>query len=152
MNQRNQSRGGGNSYQNYPYHRITPENYFSDRQDGIIKENLFSEDADKIAKSFQDGMKSSQVRKFYDELLKRKMIIDLAEDKDREFARQLPYIKMVVSKAHYGYSRRPRTISQNFKSFLEDNLNKISDRDEFFVFCDLFEAVVAYSKQYLRDN
>jgi len=152
MSPRNQYRGRSDDNQSYPYHQITPNDYFSDKKGGIIKENLFSEDADKIAKSFQDGMKSSQVRKFYDELLKRKMIIDLAEDSNREFARQLPYIRMIVSKAHYGYSRRPRTVSQNFKNFLEDNLNKISNKDEFFVFCDLFEAVVAYSKQYLKDN
>ncbi len=154
MNSKNQFHRMSDDRQNYPYHKVTPDDYFADKKDGIIRENLFSEDADKIAKSFQDGMKNrgSQVRKFYDELLKRKMIIDLAEDKNREFARQLPYIKMVVSKAHYGYNRKPKTVSKNFKSFLEDNINGISNKEEFFVFCDLFEAVVAYSKQYLRDN
>ena len=134
------------------YYKITPSDYYSDRKNGILRENLFSEDAKKIAESFQDGMKSSQVRKFYDEILKRKMIINLSKDKDKEFSKQLPYIKMVISKAYYGYNRRPRTVSANFRKFLEDNINNISSRDDFFVFCDLFEAVVAYSKRFLGDN
>ncbi len=140
------------NYDNYSYHKITPKDYFADKDNFIVKENLFDLDAKEIAESFQDGMKSSQVRKFYDELLKRKMIIDLSEDGDKEFIRQLPYIRMIISKAHYGFSRKPRTVSKNFKAFLEDNIGNISNKKEFFVFCDLFESVVAYSKQYLRDN
>ena len=134
------------------YHKMTPNDYYADKKEGIVRENLFSEDARRIAKSFQDGMKSSQVRKFYDEILKRKMIINLSKDDDREFTRQLPYIRMIISKASYGYNRKPRTVSANFKRFLEDNIHNISNKEDFFVFCDLFEAVVAYSKQFLGEN
>ncbi len=137
---------------NVEYYKITPDDYYSDKKNRILKENLFSEDAKRIAESFQDGMKGSQVRKFYDEILKRKMIISLSKDKNREFFKQLPYIKMIISKAYYGYNRKPRTVSGNFRRFLEDNINNISNKEDFFVFCDLFEAVVAYSKQFLGDN
>jgi len=131
------------------YYKITPDDYFVDKD--TVRENLFSVDADKVAESFKDGMRSSQVRKFYDEILKRKMIIELAEDKKKAFIRQLPYIKMIISKATYGNSRKPKTVSNNFKRFLEDNIKNIKEYEEFKVFCDFFESVVAYSKQYLGE-
>ena len=131
------------------YHHIDPSLYFT--EDGGVKEDLFSEDAKLIAESFKGEMRNSQLRKFYDEILKRKLIIELKKEHEREdeFKRQLPYIKMMIAKVYYALKRR--TVGQNFKRFIEDNIGKVKTLKEFLVFCDLFEAVVAYSKYYLND-
>ncbi len=131
------------------YPGITPKDYFDNENNIVV--DLFSEKANEIAKSFYNT-KDSQIRKFYDEILKRKMIIELAEgreNKEKVFRKQLPYIKMLLAKVTYSSKRR--NVDKNFKEFLYKNIGYISTLDEFLVFCDLFEAVVAYSKQDTKD-
>ncbi len=139
------------------YIPVHPRDYFLDKDKNIVKEDLFTSCADEIAKSFKfdkPPMKSSQVRKFYDEILRRKMIIELETDEKKKkeaFLKQLPYIRMIISKAVYANNRKQPTVNNNFKKFIENNIGNIKEYKEFEVFCDLFEAVVAYSKKYLGD-
>ncbi len=156
--------------------------YFKDKSKGIVNEELFSNVAEKVAKEFgqteskslgkdrrgKEKIKSlsnskSQIRKFYDEVLRNKVIIEsMSSSQDsgskeeyetiveREFKKRLPYIKMLKAKVTYAYEREK--ITSNFKKFIEENIDSIGDWEDFKVFCDFFEAVVAYSAAYVKKD
>ena len=151
--------------------------YFEDKSKGIVNEELFSSIAEKIAKEFGEiyerregrgrprklSNTKSQIRKFYDEVLRNKIMIESVsssrEQKEgveyekrlnEEFKKRLPYIKMLKAKAAYVFEREK--ITPAFKNFIEENVDSISDWEDFKVFCDFFEAVVAYSAVYVKKN
>ena len=120
--------------------------YYIDDTKQVIKEDLFAVEAKKYADSFSNDfpkIKSSQMRKFYNDILLIKTKIEQAPKPTIEFQKQHPYINMIVAKAAYAKARRH--IGDNFERFLKDNIaDTIKDDRDFMVFCDLFEAVVAY--------
>lgn len=139
-------------------------NYFD--EDGNIKADLFSDYAKDVVDCFikkatkkdkrfnkrknrEEVFKkitSSQIRKFYEEVLNLKDQYELSKD----FKKVLPYFKMLKAKAHIAYERD--NINSNFKTFIEKNVDYVGDDEERFkVFCTLFEAVVAYSKGVIKE-
>jgi len=143
--------------------------YYDDPEKKIVKKDLFSDYAHEIAKNLakkeeyrtKSGKKRfrtntlSQIRKFYDDLLRIKMSIQLkrnglerSKEENEEFIRKLPYIKMMKAKVSYALSRDK--ITKDFYDFINENVDYIKDIDDFFTFCNLFEAIIAYSSQYLK--
>lgn len=133
-------------------------NYFD--EDGNIKADLFSDYAKDVVDCFikeatqkdkrfnkrSKKITSSQIRKFYEEVLNLKDQYELSKD----FKKVLPYFKMLKAKAHIAYERD--NINSNFKTFIEKNVDYVGDDEERFkVFCTLFEAVVAYSKGVIKE-
>ena len=140
---------------NKPLTKISPEDYFD--ANGFVKTDLFEDKAAKIAWGFKYGntgnIKGTQIRKFYDEVLRLKLQIEQIESADNpeeKFKEILPYIKMLIPKVVY--SRNKKTANGAFEEFIKDNIRKIRNRREFMVFCDLFECVVAYCKEYFKDT
>ncbi len=133
---------------------ITPDKYFDEHNN--VRPSLFVDDAENTAKSFRNSlnnerpMKGSQVRKFYDEVLRLKLQIQSSENEEEKFKKVLPYIKMIIPKAVY--SKAKNNANTNFERFIKDNIGNINNIEQFEVFCDFFEAVVAYCKVYLREN
>ena len=100
------------------------------------------EDNIKIKKNIS----STQIRKFYEEVLNLKERLDNGKD----FKEILPYFKMLKAKANVAYQRD--VINTNFKRFIEENVDYVGDDEKKFrVFCTFFEAVVAYAKGKIRD-
>ncbi|MGC8502919.1 type III-A CRISPR-associated protein Csm2 [Desulfurella sp.] len=156
MNERENFYGNVNRGQKNPnqynenrnrYPGITPKDYFKPNSD-IVKDDLFSVTADKITESFskEGGITGSQIRKFYDEVLRLRLKLDSANDKEKKFVEILPYIKMLIPKVIYSKSRN--NTNESFESFIKMNIENITKVKEFEVFCDLFEAVIAYTKKY----
>ncbi len=136
--------------------------YFS--EDGKIREDLFSDEAEKVVKCFiaKNGnrdykeyrgqrklvkkLSSSQIRKFYEEVLNFKMQLD----NEKDFREILPYFRMLKAKANVAYERD--VINTNFKKFIDDNVDYVGDnKKRFDIFCTFFEAILAYAKGTLRD-
>ncbi|MGB9745224.1 MAG: type III-A CRISPR-associated protein Csm2, partial [Desulfurella sp.] len=86
------------------------------------------------------------IRKFYDEVLRLRLKLDSANDKEKKFAEILPYLRMLIPKVIYSKSRN--NVDESFESFIKMNIENITKVKEFEVFCDLFEAVIAYTKKY----
>ena len=89
----------------------------------------------------------SQIRKFYDEVLNFKAMLD----NGKSFREILPYFKMLKAKANVAFERD--VINCNFKEFIDKNVDyvtkpkNIEEKEKRFnVFVTFFEAVVAYSK------
>ena len=134
------------------------ENYF----DGdFIRKDLFSDVAKRVvdcikSSTREDGKdrrgnprkkpSSTQIRKFYEEVLNLKERLENGKD----FREILPYFKMLKAKANVAYERD--VINTNFKRFINENVDYVGDNEKKFrVFCTFFEAVVAYAKGKIKD-
>ncbi|MFQ3675746.1 MAG: type III-A CRISPR-associated protein Csm2 [Endomicrobiia bacterium] len=128
-------------------------NFWKDKESRQIDPELFSIKAEELAKDIdKEGRddrnnakknKPSQIRKFYDEILKFKGIIAKEPNKFNEL---LPYIKILNAKAAYVMGRD--LISNKFKDFIADSLKQVNDKDDFEVFASFFEAFMGYYKFY----
>ncbi|SDC51174.1 Protein of unknown function [Desulfurella multipotens] len=150
MNERENSYEKDNSEQKNPSHNITPKDYFKPNSD-IVKDDLFSVTANKITESFSKEGKIKGIRiirKFYDEVLRLRLKLDSANDKEKKFVEILPYLKMLIPKVVYFKNRKNVNVDESFESFIKMNIENITKVKEFEVFCDLFEAVLAYTKKY----
>jgi CRISPR-associated protein Csm2 len=137
---------------NKSFPNISPKDYFE--ANGSVKTDLFEDKAEKIASSFRydntGKIKGTQIRKFYDEVLRLKLKIESADNPDEKFKEILPYIKMLIPKVVY--SKNKNTVNGAFENFIKNNIREIRRYKEFMVFCDLFECVVAYCKEYCKDT
>ncbi len=124
--------------------------------DGSLDPELFSSKAEKIAEAVFDGQvktngkanKPTQLRKFYDEVLRFDgMLKSISVEKQREeFEKMLPYLKMLNAKAAYAMGRD--LVTKEFKDFLSQSLNQIQTKDDFDIFAGLFEAFMGFYKYY----
>jgi len=114
-----------------------------------IDPELFSTTAEELANKInlermnsRDKLnKPTQVRKFFDEVIRfQVMIISNPE----QFNELLPYIKMLNAKAAYAAGRD--LIGNEFKLFLSDSLKQVNDREDFEIFCSFFEAFLGFYK------
>ncbi len=145
-NNKRQNYQQNNTYQVQNIDKI--DSFWKDKANKIPREDLFSDLAAKIAlQTNQNGAgknnKPTQIRKFYDEILKFKK--DLLLDKTL-FDKKLPYIKMINAK--FAYSCARKHITKECKEFFIDCINKIKDYDDFILFSDFFEAFIAFYRQY----
>ncbi len=139
----------------------TSKVFFDDIENKIVKADLFSDiakqETEKFLKFYPDnrGKKraergtpsSTQIRKFFNDILVIKQKIDIGldnQEKEKIFRKELPYIKMIKAKVAYAKSRG--NINKEFETFLNKYIDNIKDIDDFFIFCDFFEAIIAYSK------
>ncbi|OQZ02436.1 MAG: type III-A CRISPR-associated protein Csm2 [Candidatus Brocadia sp. UTAMX1] len=117
----------------------------------LLDPDLFSTKAEELAKviykeqqeSRGKANKPSQIRKFYDEVLRFDSEL---KTNPSEFENKLPYIKMLNAKAAYAAGRD--LVSRGFKDFISGSLNQIKDKDDFDAFAGLFEAFMGYYKFY----
>ncbi len=103
---------------------------------------MFDNDAQQIADllRLQAGKnKSSQIRRFYDELLRyRAQVRD-----DAALIRALPFIRMLNARAAYAVSRD--LVDVNFREFLRTLLEQVKDTTTLRNACTTFEAVIGFS-------
>ncbi len=147
---------------------------FEEPQNEVLKKDLLSQIAEDTVKSFVESKKDkngkviydkkgnpilkndvpspSQIRKFYNDVLSLKNRLEIAkgEKKEERFKQLLPYIKMLKAKVAYAKTRN--NVNSQFKEFIDDYVNSIRDIDDFYAFCDFFEAIVAYSSFHLKSN
>lgn len=114
--------------------------FWKDKDRKIIATELFSAKADELATQIYNergnkANKPTQIRKFYDEVLRFKGIIKT----DHEFESMLPYLQMLNAKAAYAMGRD--LVSKGFKDFISTSLKQVKDKDD-------FEAIMGYYKFY----
>ena len=119
--------------------------------DKVIRSDLFDDVAKKIAGSFaseKGGVSYTQLRRMYDEAKRFEQLLD-ADEKNWE--KELPYIKMMKSKIRYAVARatkdKGKQVShyyENFASFISDCIDLIHDEQDYRVFISLFEAVCGF--------
>jgi len=125
---------------------------------GNVRVDLFSKEAERLAEDISDEGRNkkgdvkkntvTQLRKFYDEVLKNKAKIK----NDNDFKNLLPYIKMLHAKVKYAQARGH--VTKKFTDFIKVCLEQINTREDFEVFADFFEAFMGFYKYYgeIRKN
>lgn len=126
-----------------------------DKKTKRIDAELFSSTAEDLAKllnqeriaSRDKANKPTQIRKFYDEVLRFQGQIQ-ANRQAEEFQKLLPYIKMMNAKAAYAMGRD--LVSGTFKDFISQSVAQVSEPDDFDVFAGFFEAFMGFYKFYVE--
>lgn len=126
------------------------------KKDVKLDPELFSTKAEEFAKEVFEGQlktngkanKPTQLRKFYDEVLRFDGILKgLSQEKQKEeFDKLLPYLKMLNAKAAYAMARD--LVTSEFRDFITQSLNQIKTKDDFDIFVGLFEAFMGFYKYY----
>lgn len=126
------------------------------KKNGFIDPELFSTKAKEIAEEVFEGQnrtkgkanKPSQIRKFYDEVLRFDAIIKGAkpEKQDEELKKLLPFLKMLNAKVAYAEGRD--LVTYEFKQFIKQSLEQINTKEDFDIFVSLFEAFMGFYKYY----
>ncbi|MDW8415911.1 MAG: type III-A CRISPR-associated protein Csm2 [Thermaurantiacus sp.] len=117
---------------------------------------MFDTTAEKIARALRPSAqhgpnKRSQVRRFYDELLRFRMRLPEAhgppDGPDAAFHNALPFIRMLNARAAYAAERKSEggtLVSREFTDFLRRLLEEVKDRRTLANACTLFEAVIGF--------
>lgn len=116
---------------------------------------LFDDVAQEIAntlrpKSDYKSNKRSQIRRFYDEMLRFEA--ELRNTDSETFKKRLPFLRMLNARAAYAAERRAEggtLVDSNFTEFLKKLLTEVKDHTTLRNACTLFEAVIGFSP---RDN
>jgi CRISPR-associated protein Csm2 len=94
--------------------------------------------------------KSTQIRKFYDEVELWNQRVQEAVDPDAELTKQLPYIMMLRAKCAYASSKKQPLVSRGFVDFIGRCLDQLraNPTPTTMLHAKLFfEAVLAFGKQ-----
>ncbi|MCF6149115.1 MAG: type III-A CRISPR-associated protein Csm2 [Candidatus Kuenenia sp.] len=127
------------------------KSFWKDKGRRLIDPDLFSGRADELAKEIYTEQKQSrgkankpsQIRKFYDEVIR---FDSMLKTNPADFENILPYLKMLNAKAAYAMGRD--LVSKGFKDFIATSLNQVKDKNDFDAFAGLFEAFIGYYKFY----
>lgn len=128
---------------------------WKDRENRTIDPVLFSDKAESLAKLLADDCKNikgrpnktSQVRKFYDEVVRLNMA---AKNKDAKWESIHPMVNMVIAKTAYAKGRN--LISDNFLNFIQSSIKQIKAPEDLAVFTNLFEAFYGFYKLHSPAN
>ena len=105
---------------------------------------LFNKTAEKWAKEIGKGVKNTQIRKFYDKVLK------LYEKSQKEDFREiLPFVKMLNSKVAYASQRSSggkKLVNEVFVEMMNECINQIDSKEKLENFKLFFEAVLGFHK------
>ncbi|WP_186443196.1 type III-A CRISPR-associated protein Csm2 [Desulfobotulus alkaliphilus] len=118
---------------------------------------LFSKEAERMAeklgnegKNFKgkiDKNKSSQIRKFYDELVR---LADEVRHAPERWPLIEPRVHMLVAKAAYASGRG--LVSDGFRGFIQDGATSVSNPEELQIWKDYFESIIGFFKmKYPKD-
>ncbi|MFH1293917.1 MAG: type III-A CRISPR-associated protein Csm2 [Pseudomonadota bacterium] len=125
--------------------------FWKDKANRKIDPTLFSIMAESLAKQLRADHDSSrgrankrtQIRKFYDEVLRLDME---AKTRPQEWDNILPLIHMMVAKA--AYARGRNLVSDNFLNFIKTSIKQISAWDDLRIFANFFEAFMGFYRQH----
>lgn len=124
--------------------------FYKDKDKKIINPALFSSIAENWAREVhvegenaRDANKRSQLRKFYDEVLRLNTIVKTNPD---EWENILPYVSMLIAKSVYAQGRNK--ITPAFVKMLKDGIHQIQRKEDMELFANFFEAFMGYYRQY----
>lgn len=111
-----------------------------------ISTYLFSDIAEKAAKAIEDqkANKSTQIRKFYDELNMWHDKVIQAKDPVSEYEKLAPFIQMMKAKVAYSFGRKH--VNQAFLNLFNQIMSEIKDVETLRYGKLFFEAVLGFKK------
>lgn len=126
--------------------------FYKDREKKFINPVLFSSVAeawaDKVHQSGRrDENKRTQLRKFYDEILRLNMLV---KTNPEDWDNILPFVNMLIAKGVYAQGRNK--VAEDFVCLLKEGIHQIQRKEDLDVFTNFFEAFMGYYRQYNDKN
>lgn len=132
--------------------------FYKDKARGIINPKLFSDIAEQaasdIAKSGQtttrdgkvrlDHNKRTQIRKFYDEVVRLNGNVKGNPD---DWETVLPFINMLIAKAAYANGRN-KLVTNDFVDLLKECISQVQKPADLDVFANFFESFMGFYRKY----
>jgi CRISPR-associated protein Csm2 len=123
--------------------------FWKDKNEQIIDPKLYSDTAEELAKKISNVdrkvNKTTQIRKFYDEVLRLNIEAKTDTD-DKKWNTLESLVNMLVAKAAYAQGRK--LVSDGFVSFMRDSVKQIQDKNDLNIFANFFEAFMGFYKLY----
>lgn len=99
-----------------------------------------------LAEAGREQNKSTQIRRFYDELLMWEAKVTQSPEK---FGEYLPFIRMLNAKTAYAEGRKH--VDNNFTAFMQHCLQQVTDDKTLRTFKLFFEAMLGFYKLEKKD-
>jgi CRISPR-associated protein Csm2 len=128
--------------------------YFT--KEGNLSASLLEQEAEQTAKALQ-RMKSSQLRRFYDDVVSLRRRLDLEAGagqggRDAAFDMLRAEFKMLKAKAAYANRRdEGKTFPDEMLQFVVNHVHAVKTARDFEAFCRHFQAVVAFHKYFAKE-
>ncbi len=132
--------------------------FWKDEKEKTIDPELFSAKAEDLAKLLAKDCENSrrmenkrtQIRKFYDEVVR--LQIETKDDKENLRWKNyiLPQLHMLIAKAAYAKGRK--LVSDSFVSFIRYSVAQIKEKDDLAVFSNFFEAFMGFYRLHGPSN
>ena len=120
--------------------------FWKDSEKELIDPALFSSKAENLAKEFakdneqsKSTNKRTQIRKFYDEVVRLDME---ARSREGEWHNIAPLVHMITAKAAYAKGRN--LISDGFLEFIKHSVGQVNNPKDLSVFANFFEAFMGF--------
>ncbi len=124
--------------------------FWKDKEKQLIDPALFSLHAESMAKELAKEIertkstnKRTQLRKFYDEVVRLDME---AKAREQEWPNILPLVHMLTAKAAYANGRK--LVSDGFLNFIKESVDQVKDPKDLSVFANFFEAFMGFYRLY----
>lgn len=111
-----------------------------------LEPTIFSTIAEEAANDIENKNvnKTTQIRKFYDELSMWNDKVMQAKDSESEYLKLAPFIHMMKAKVAYSFGRKH--INQNFLNLFNQIISEIKDAQTLYHAKLFFEAVLGFKK------
>lgn len=123
--------------------------FYEDDDKTILRADLFDKEARSSKEAFIDNkgneMTDTQMRRFFNDVKLHKRKLEFSGDKEAEFKKILPHIKMLKSRVAYATSRGH--VSFGFRDFINNAVDSIGDYKDYEAFALYFEAIIGFSKK-----
>lgn len=125
--------------------------FYKDNTKRTLKPDLFSTKADDLAKTLHEAdgerNKRTQLRKFYDEVLR---LNSITKTNPQDWDNILPYVNMLIAKATYAQGRK--LVTEEFVEFMRKSVGQLQQPEDLDVFANFFEAFMGFYKKYRPSN
>ena len=121
--------------------------FYKDSTKRAIRPELFSSTAEELAKKIDEADKGknkrSQIRKFYDEVIRLNAMV---RSNPEEWDNVIPLVNMIIAKAAYAEGRR--LVTEDFVLFLKQAIQQVESHKDLDVFANFFEAFMGFYRKY----
>lgn len=128
--------------------------FWQNREEKLVNPHLLSSVAEEFAKTIardsdQSGKKMNkrtQLRKFFDEIIRLKTEADDLNEQDKKWNAVYSLVNMLVAKA--AYARGRDLVSDNFLNFMRTAISEIENPEDLKLFSNFFEAFMGFYRLY----
>jgi CRISPR-associated protein Csm2 len=131
---------------------VTNIRFWTDPEKKVVDPKIFWVKAEKLSETLANqgqANKRSQIRKFYDEVLRLDQDAKaLSEDK---WPNILARLNLLVPKAVYAQGRN-NLVSEHFVNFIKSSVEQIQSKEDLAVFATFFEAFMGFYRKHKKEQ